>query len=325
MTIEAFGRAADGAEVSAITLAAGDLSARILTFGAILQAVHLTGTAHSLTLGSGDIADYGADGPMRYFGPVVGPVVNRIAGATAIIDGQSFQFEADPTTGNTVHSGPSGTWNRVWAIAEHGDAHVVLTLDLPDGTGGFPGNRSITARFEVAAPATLRLILTAVTDAPTPMNLANHSYWSLDGGATWEGHHLCIAADAMLPTTDAGLPTGEVRPVAGTPYDFRNGQVPGIGMPPLDHNFCLSQTRTDLRDVLWLRGRNLTLTMATTEPGLQVYDGRAARRPGKGPHEGLAFEAQFWPDAPHHVGFPSITLAPGETWRHITEWRFAPG
>ncbi|MDZ4136428.1 MAG: galactose mutarotase, partial [Paracoccaceae bacterium] len=203
------------------------------------------------------------------------------------------------------------------------DSSVTLALHLPDGAGGFPGNRLIRATFSAHAPATLRLSVTVQTDAPTLINLANHSYWNLDASPDWSGHTLRIAAQDYLPATDAFTPTGIIAPVEGTPYDFRNPTRIVASSPALDTCFCLSDRRQSLRDVLWLTGTNgTTMTVATTEPGVQVYDARGARRPGRSAYEGLAIEPQFWPDAPNHPHFPDITLAPGQPWTQISEWRF---
>jgi aldose 1-epimerase len=135
---------------------------------------------------------------------------------------------------------------------------------------------------------------------------------------------LRIAAEAVLPTDADFIPTGEILPVAGTPYDFRSAHAITPRRPALDNCFCLSRTQQPLRPVLWLTGRSgLTMEVATTEPGVQVYDGRGALRPGQGAYEGLAIETQGWPDAPNRPGFPAIRLAPGQVLRQVTEWRFS--
>jgi aldose 1-epimerase len=323
--LDDFGTCDDGRGVQAITLAAGALRVRVLTLGAILQSVRHAVVAHDLTLGSDRLADYLGD--MRFHGSIVGPVANRISGGVAVIAGTRHQF---PTTGHppvTLHGGAAGTHAKVWTLDHEGDASATLSITLPAGEGGFPGTRRITARFDVATPATLRLTLTATTDAPTLMNLANHSYWNLDGTPDWSGHHLRIMADRVLAHHPDGRVRGSVLPVGGTPHDLRRGHRLRPDAPPLDHNYCLSDARRALTDAAVLTGRSgVSLTIATTEPGLQVYDGRAARRPGRGPCEGLAFEAQFWPDAPANPHFPHIVLHPGDNWQQITEWRItAPG
>lgn len=316
-----FGTTARGEAVEAVPLAAGRLSACVLTCGAILKSVRLDGVAHDLTLGSDRLADY--EDAMRYHGAVVGPVANRLRGAKAVIGGRLHAFEANEG-GNTLHSGATGVHARVWTLDDAGPSHAALSLDLPDGLGGFPGQRRLTARFEALPPATLRLTLAAATDAPTLMNLANHCYWTLDGTDDVTGHRLRIAADRYLTTRPDGTPRGAIRPVGGTPMDFRRAQRLAPGAPPLDTCFCLGDRREPLREVLWLEGRSgVTLTLATTEPGVQVYDARDACRPGRGPYEGLALEPQYWPDAPANPGFPSILLDPGQDWTQVTEWRFA--
>lgn len=311
--LETFGTTAAGEAVQAVTLAAGGLRVRVLSLGAIVQSVRLSGVAHDLTVGSGDLAAY--EGPLRYHGAVVGPVANRISGAAARIGGRLHRFE-DTGGGVTLHGGRTGVHARLWRIAEAGPAQAVLELDLPDGDGGFPGNRRLTAAFTVAAPAVLRLRLAATTDAPTLMNLANHSYWNLDGTPTWEGHRLSVAADRVLVHHPDGRVAGGPVAVEGGPLDLRAGAVLRPGAPALDHNFCLAPAPRPLAPAADLRGRSgVRLQLATTAPGLQVYDGR----PG---HAGLALEPQCWPDAPAHPGFPPISLDPGQVWEQVSEWRF---
>lgn len=320
--IAPFGRTAAGQSVQKITLGAGRLKATILTYGSVLQSVRLEGVAHDLTLGSDKLADY--EGPMCYHGALVGPVANRIAGARAVADGKTLTFAPNQDGKHLLHSGAVGTHARIWRLAEVTDTACTLTLSLPDGEGGFSGNRRISARWSVERPATLRLEVTATTDAPTPVNFANHSYWNLDGTETWAGHRLKIAADAVTAVDADLIPTGELTPLKGHPLDMRLGRTISPGVPPMDTNWCLGRGRETLRDVLWLTGaRGVAMTIATTEPGIQVYDGRGTVRPDRGGlYEGLAIEPQFWPDAPSQPSFPQITLRPGETYSQLSEWRF---
>ena len=315
-----FGTTTSGAAVHAVTIAAGDLTARILTLGCTLQSVHLNGTAHSLTLGSDSLADYDAE--MLYFGAIVGPVANRITAAKTTLNGQPRSFPANEN-GNLLHGGKIGTHRKIWTIANASPDSVTLTLALANGEDGFPGSRQITAHFQITPPATLRLTLSATTDAPTLMNLANHSYWNLDGTPTWAGHSLQIAADHTLPVDAALLPTGAIADVTGTAFDFHTLRPLVAGAPPLDTNFCLSEAKTALRPVATLQGASgLTMTLATTEPGLQIYDAQRTARPGRSPYEGLAIEAQGWPDAPNHANFPSVQISEDAPYHQTTEWRF---
>lgn len=319
--VSGFGVTAGGEAVSRVVLRGGGLTVALLTRGAVLQGVWLDGVDRNLTLGSEVLADY--EGKMRHHGSLVGPVVNRIAEAGAVVGGVRRSFEANWQGQHTLHSGAAGTQFKVWALGAVTEASAEMTVHLPDGEGGFPGNRQITARFEVADSA-LNLTVTATTDAETPINFANHSYWNLDGTETWAGHHLRIAADRVLAVTEALIPTGEVPAVAGTPLDLRAGRVIAPGDPVMDTAFCLSDAPQPLSEVLWLTGASgLRLTLATTEASVQVYDGRAAVRPGREVYEGLAIEAQGWPDALSQPGFPQVTLQPGALYRQHTRFSFS--
>lgn len=319
--ITSFGTTTAGREVHRITLTLGGLSASVITKGATLQSVRLEGVAHDLTLGSDNLADY--EGKMRHHGSLVAPVVNRFTDGKAVIGGKPYEFEKNQGGIHTLHCGAAGTQHKVWDIVSSSESAVTLGLDLPDGEGNFPGNRRVEARFSIHPGHVLRMEVTATTDALTLFNAANHSYWNMDGSENWAGHSLQIAANTYLPTTETFAPTGEIAEVAGTQMDFRRGRKIAQADTVLDNSFCLSGGRQALRDVLWLTGTSgLAMTIATTEAGIQVYDGRAAIRPGRAAYEGLAIEAQNWPDAPNHAGFPSIELKPGETYAQVTEWRF---
>ncbi|WP_367119347.1 aldose epimerase family protein [Yoonia sp.] len=298
-----------------ISLQAGDLTVRLLSHGARVQDVRLAGVDHSLTVGSNELADY--EGAMHYHGAIVGPIANRIGNARVRLDGMMYELERNEDGARHLHSGAQGTHAQVWQVTDRTDSSVTMALDLPDGQAGLPGNRRIIAHFAITAPATLTLAITGTTDATTLMNFANHSYWNMDGSANWHGHTLRIAADRYLPIDAATCPTGEIADVTDTRMDFRAGPVLGADTPPLDHNFCLSDGPEPLRDVLWLTGQSgVAMTMATTAPGMQIFDGRPD-------HGALAIEAQHWPDAPNIPDFPSIKVQAGATYRQITSWTFA--
>ncbi len=323
--VEHFGQMADGRGVQRITIRAGGraggLSASVLTLGAVLQDLRLVGVEHGLTLGSDRLADYLGD--MRYHGALIGPVANRLTGARAVVAGVPCRFEANQDGGHTLHSGQAGSHLALWDVLEVGASEVLLGLLMPDGAGGFPGNRRLTARFTAFAPGGLRLAIGCVTDVPTIFNATNHSYWNLDGSPGFAGHRLQIAADAYLPVNAACVPSGEIRDVAGSMFDFRKARPVSPQNPPLDNCFCLSRAQVALREVLVLQGLSgVRMAVSTTEPGVQIYDGRAAVRPGRQPYEGIAVETQGWPDAPNQPGFPPIDLTPGRPVTQVTEWRF---
>ena len=323
--IRPFGTTPTGEAIDAIRLQSGELTAVVLTLGAILQDLRLAGAPYSLTLGSDVAAAYA--GPMAYCGAIVGPVANRIGGARATIGGREYRFAANEGP-NLLHSGATGTHARVWSVTEATASAVTLCLTLPDGLGGFPGHREITAVYALSGSA-LTLTLSATTDAPTLMNLASHGYWTMDGHADIRGQRLRVAADRYLPVDAALLPTGEARLVAGA-FDLRAGRSLDL-TEGFDHNFCLADGPRPLSFAADLTGQSgLRMTLATTEPGLQVYDGRGlntapfvghAGQP-YGPSAGLALEPQRWPDAAAHPGFPPITLDPGQVYRQVTRFSF---
>lgn len=316
-----FGTSSTGDAVEKITLTAGDLTVSVLTWGAIVQDVRLAGVAHSLTLGSDLISDY--EGDLRHHGSLIGPVVNRISNARIKIDGMMYELERNQDNQVHLHSGAQATHRRNWTLADHSDTHVTLTCTLRDGECGLPGNRVITVTYRISAPATLSMEVTGTTDATTAMSFANHSYWNLDGSDTWDGHSLMVQADRYLPGTPQCFPTGEIASVTDTPMDLQVLREIRVLEDGFDNNFCLSDQAVPLRDVLVLKGASgVALTLATTAPGLQVYDNRDGARPGRKPFEGLALEAQFWPDAPNNPTFPSIILTPDQTYTQTTSWSF---
>ncbi|MDG1867221.1 MAG: galactose mutarotase [Yoonia sp.] len=301
-----------------VTISAGDLTVTVLTWGAAVRAVHLRDVAHNLTCTPDDPADYLTDCP--YHGTLIGPIANRISNARVKIGGMMHELERNQDGLIHLHSGKGGTHLQDWSIIDQSAETVTLALRLPDGMCGLPGNRMIHAAYRVTAPATLTLTIDGTTDDPTIMNFANHSYWNLDGGTTWDSHILQIDADSYLPINADGTPTGDVVPVDDTAFDFRaGGRALSTQTDVFDNNLCLSKVRMAQRDVATLTGRNgLRMTMATTEPGLQIYDGRDVPNP----RHGIAIEAQGWPDAPNHRGFPSIKVTPDAPYQQTTSWKF---
>ncbi|MGR3468103.1 MAG: aldose epimerase family protein [Shimia sp.] len=323
-----FGTTSAGEPVERIELGTGPLRCAVLSYGAVLQDVRLKGVPDGLTLGSPDLAAY--EGPLESAGALMGPVVNRIRSAQAEIAGRTYRFEANFEGRHTLHSGAAGTHRKVWRVWERDRDHLRLALSLPDGEGGFPGQREITVDYSVQN-ATLRMEITATTDAPTILNLANHSYWRLGPGPTFAGHRLHVVADSYLEPDAELMPTGRRLPVAGTAYDARERlMLAGEDTQFFDLNYCLAEEPQPLRPVATLTGEWAKLELATTAPGLQVYDmgtvdsgGFATTWGGPvGHYAGLALEAQHWPGATTHAQFPSIEVHPGEIWRQTTEWRF---
>lgn len=329
MTVTKFGTTESGQIVHRISLSAGDLTVSFLTLGAILQDVRFAGADHSLTLGSENLGAY--EGPMKYYGAIVGPVANRIAKAQVMLENRLVSFTANENGITTVHGGPTGTHAQIWTLISHGHSFAEFRLQLRDAEGGFPGNRVLKTRYDLASPASLTMTLTGTTDRTTFMNLANHSYWNLDGGADTTGHRLQVLADHCLPTDEHAIPT-RIMPVAGTEFDFRSARPIGAGQPhPIDHNLCLARMKSSLRHVATLWGKSgICLSLDTTETGLQIYDARKTNTApfsgfhGQpyGPLAGIALEPQGWPDAPNRPDFPPVILKPSDTYKQTTRWRF---
>ena len=263
-----FGTTPDGDAVELIRLTGGGTVAQVLTWGATLQDLRVAGVGHSLVLGSEEFAAY--LGPLRYAGAVVGPVANRIAGGTAVLDGQRYEFERNENGVTTLHGGHIGTDARLWSVQEVSESACTLTLHLPDGEGGFPGNRDLTATYALDDDGALMITLTATTDAPTWINLASHGYWTVAGRDGLGDQMLQIGATRYLPVDDRLIPDAPA-PVAGTRYDFRKARpVVREGDVLLDHNFCL-----DGAPAVTLTGNGVRLTVTTDAPGLQVYEAEA--------------------------------------------------
>ncbi len=324
--IQRFDTLPDGQEVLAVDLAGPRLRARVITLGATVQDLRLAGVPHPLVLSLPDALSY--LGPGLYVGAIVGRFANRIGNARFDLDGVTHQVDRNFRGRHLLHGGSEGTHCQLWQIEAFDATRITLTLTLPDGHMGFSGAIHIRAVIAIPADA-LEVELTATADAPTPCNLAHHGYFDLDGLGDIRDHSLRIAADHYLPVDTDLIPTGQIAAVTGTPFDFR--QPRRIGGSGYDHNFCLSPERQAVREVAILQGRNgLDMTIETTEPGLQLYDGalfnglRGADGRIHGPYAGVALEAQGWPDAMNHPQFPDAILRPGSEYRSFTAYRFGP-
>jgi aldose 1-epimerase len=333
---DVFGTTGDGQPVRRVVLHAGGLTATIITYGAIIQDLRLDGHDAPLVLGYDSLAEYVRQA--NYMGSVVGRHANRIRDGRFLIGGERYQIDAAHPQAHGLHGGSEGYASRNWTMVETGPDFVTLALTDPDGTMGFPGTVEVTCTYRLRAPGTLGVELSATTDRATLVNLAQHSYFNLDDGGATEtfSHRMAIKADAYLPVDEALIPTGEVRPVAGTDWDFRSARPIGAaasGEPErYDHNFCLAAARGPLRQAVWLQGAHSGVEMElwTTEPGVQFYAGHfiAPGHRGLGgityrPFGGICLEPQVWPDSPNKPYFPQAVLSPGETYRQLTEFRFS--
>lgn len=331
--ISEFGVLPSGETVQEITLKKGPLEASVLTFGAIIRDLKVDG--QSVVLGFEDLESYLDHSP--YFGAVAGRCANRIAGARMTIDGEDHALDVNERGRHQLHGGSVGFSRRIWQVEQSDKASVLLKLVSEDGDMGYPGRVEVLLRYTLTGAGALRLKITATTDKATPVNLTQHSYFNLDGSDTILDHTLEIAADRYLPVDEDLIPTGEVRKVAWTPYDFQDGRKlrrrPGEETVVFDHNFCLSDApreNVEFAAALEDAAGERRMEVWTTEPGLQLFDagGIDVAVPGLqgkryGPHAGLCLEAQRWPDSVNKDGFTSVLLRPSETYSHVTEFRFS--
>ncbi|MER5845747.1 aldose epimerase family protein [Streptomyces sp. NPDC002012] len=319
---EEFGTLADGAVVHRWTLERDGTRVRVLTYGGIVQSVEVPGrdgVRADVALALPDLAGYETySGP--YFGALVGRYANRIGGACFELDGQTHRVTRNEGR-NHVHGGARGFDKRVWQAREVADG-VRLSLVSEGGEEGFPGRLAVSATYTLDEGGALRIAYRATTDAPTVLNLTNHTYWNLAGGDSGSalGQVLRIAAGQITPADAESLPTGEFLPVDGTRFDFREPKPVGAGY---DHNFVLDGVRSGPAAELYDAVSGRVLTVTTTEPGMQLYtadhfDGRPF-----GPCAGIALETQHFPDSPNRPEFPSTVLRPGEEYVSTTVYGFA--
>jgi aldose 1-epimerase len=336
VSVERFGRA-DHANVLEVTLrTSAGAEARVLTWGAVLRdlRVPVGGALQGVVLGLDRIENYVAHSP--YFGAIVGRYANRIGGAAFRLGGETYRLA--PNEGrNQLHGGWRGFSKRLWTLLDHGLAHAVLALASPDGDMGYPGRLLATCTYTLLEPATLRIALEATADRPTPVNLTTHSYYNLDGSIDVCAHHLWVAADFITPTDPDLIPTGEIRAVDGTLYDFTTLRPIGAAQllrcrTSYDINYVLRGEGGGLAHAATVasRANGLEMELWTTEPGLQFYDGHKLAIPvlglggaTYGPRSGLCLEPQRFPDGPNRRHFPPCILEPGQVSRQVSELRFS--
>jgi aldose 1-epimerase len=345
MSVEilSFGETGSGAARLFVLANTNGLTASITDYGATLvdlQAPDRDGRFADVTAGFDNVTGYqGRENP--YFGATIGRVANRIADASFTLAGKTYLLAANNGP-HHLHGGASRSLDKVlWEVVRKGaDPAIGFTYRSPDGEEGYPGNLEVAVAYTLTEANELRLDYWAAADRATPVNLTNHAYWNLaghDAGSILD-HELTLWAHRYTPTDELLIPTGEIAPVEGTPFDFTRprrigDQIAEVEKPAggYDHNFVLDDGEGEgLKLAARLReprsGR--TLEVHTTEPGLQLYSGNfLSSERGKGgvryQHHGLlCLEAQHFPDALHHPNFPSIVRLPGEIYRQTTVYRF---
>lgn len=349
--VEPFGALPDGRAVSLYTLtSAGAIEVRVIDYGGIILSLRVPdrrGDLADITLGYDDL-----DGYMRatpYFGAIIGRYGNRIAGGAFTLDGTTYEL-ARNNGPNHLHGGDVGFDKVLWEaepFSREGARGVVFRYLSADGEEGYPGELSSTVTYTLGDDGTLSFDYEATTTAATPVNLTQHTYFNLAGHDAGDvlGHELTLFASRITPVDATLIPTGELRPVQGTPFDFRSPATIGARIDDddeqlrlgggYDHNFVLDRDSVvDGEPVLaaevYEPASGRVMTVRTTEPGLQLYtgnflDGSITGKGGVvyGHRHGFCLETQHYPDSPNQPGFPSTILRPGDTYRSRTVYAFS--
>ena len=340
VTNQPFGKMPDGTPVEIYTLSDGAYEARIATYGGIvvsLKAPDRSGKPADVVLGFDDLDGYVANsnGPSgAFFGAIIGRYANRIAHGSFTVDGRKYSLPLNNGE-NTLHGGPHGFNNVVWKAKPVANG-VELTYLSKDGEAGFPGNLTAVVRYTLVR-GDLRIEYSATTDQDTVVNLTNHSYFNLAGQGDILNHQLTLHASRFTPV-DAGLiPTGELKPVASTPFDFRKAAAVGARINAddeqlhrgrgYDHNWVLDGGDGKLSEAaeVYDPGSGRVLKVLTDQPGIQFYtgnflDGSIKGKGGKADevHSALCLETQHFPDSPNHPDFPTTELKPGKHYHTVT-------
>lgn len=325
------------------------LEIRITNYGGIVTALLVPdreGRFDDIVLGFDTVDSY--FGPHPYFGGIIGRYANRIARGRFPLEGREHVLACNDGV-NHLHGGSRGFDRKFWSaepLSRRGSA-LVLRRTSEDGEEGYPGRLECEITYALTEANEVRIEYAASTDRPTLLNLTHHSYFNLAGrpGSDVLGHQLRVDADTFLPVDEGLIPTGEMRPVTGTPFDFRQSRLIGERIAETDaqlargkgydHNFCLNRrgedrTRPAFAARLFEPSSGRVMEILTTEPGLQVYaggalDGSIVGKGGRryGRHAGLCLETQRFPDSPNHPAFPSARLDPGAPYRSVTIYRFS--
>lgn len=350
ITTSPFGQLPDGRPATLYTLTnPNGVVIKITDFGGVITEIHVPdrdGNFADIALGFDTLQPYTADSP--YFGALVGRYGNRISQGRFELDGKTVQLPINSGEQH-LHGGTAGFDRRLWTALpfQEGDS-VGLTLMYrsPDGEEGYPGNLDVTVVYELTAGNELVLAFDAVTDKATPINLTQHAYFNLAGKGDILGHELTIAADAITPVDVKLIPTGEFKPVEGTPFDFRQPRTIGELIEAddeqlrfgqgYDHNFVLNRPQSgSTRRATVLAARvhepvsGRVLELYTEEPGVQFYSGNFldGTLNGKGQsyafRSGFCLEPQHFPDSPNQPNFPSTILRPGAEYATVSRFKFS--
>jgi aldose 1-epimerase len=337
-----FGKLPDGTAIDIYTLSnAKGMEARIMTYGATvvsLTAPDKAGKYADIVQGMDSVDGYVKGVP--YFGATIGRYGNRIGHAQFTLEGQTYHTPKNDGD-NTLHGGVQGFDKHVWTARDTGSG-LEFTYVSKDGEEGFPGTLTSKVLFTVTPENELRIEYTATTDKPTVVNLTNHTYFNLAGQGEGDilDHQVTIPADRFTPVDKGLIPTGELKPVAGTPFDFTKSTAIGARIEQkdeqlvfgkgYDHNWVLNGSGMKKAAEVYEPKTGRVMEVMTEEPGLQFYtgnflDGTIKGKGGKvyGHRAAFCMETQHYPDSPNKPSFPSTELKPGETYHTVTTYRFS--
>lgn len=336
---QVFGHTKEGLPVTLFTISASDgSSVSVMDYGAAIVSMRFPGRSGHLQdccLGYRDFLNY--EKGRGCLGATCGPVCNRISGASFTLNGKKYTLEANEGE-NQLHSASCGFDHKIFTLESLTENSITLHHSFPDMEGGFPGNLSVKVTYTLSDSHELLLSYLAQTDADTPVNLTNHTYFRLSDEEDILDHTLQIHASRITQAGEGNIPTGRLLPVDGTVFDFTSPkriqddikkEEPSLLMfSGYDHNFCIDGEGFRQLALLASEKSGICMSICSDLPGLQVYTGNFLDPlPGLDgrtiiPHSGIAMEPQFWPDALHHENFPSIILRKGEIWKHSISYRF---
>jgi len=334
------------AAVGVYTLKAGDVCLTVTNYGARVMSLTTPdkeGVSENIVVGHKTVQEYITPPGERFLGACVGPVANRIGGASFEVDGVEYHTPMNDNGHNTLHGGFKGVDHLVWDVVAVCDTAIVLHLLHPDGLEGYPGNLDMTMTYALNRDNEFTVTYLATTDKATPVNFSHHPFFCLrgEGNGSVEDYWMQINASHYIPIDAESIPTGEIAAVEGTPFDFREPHLIGerIGEENeqlrnargYDHNWCIDKT-TDAVEFLcrvWDPVSGRYVEVLSDQPGIQFYSGNffdgsenGSNGQPLGFRSSLALEAQKWPDAVHHPSFPSVILRPGEQYSQICIYRF---
>jgi len=337
----------DGKPVSLYTLKAGDIILQTTNYGAHVVGLWTpdrNGKLGDVAVGRASLDEYVNFEGERFLGPVVGPVANRIGKGQFTVDGVPCQVPLN-NNGNTLHGGNIGLDLLVWDVVSASDTSITFSIVHPDGLEGWPGNLSVEMTYALKDDNSFEISYKATTDAATPVNMSNHTFFNLSGDCskTVNGYELQIFASNTTPVDSLLIPTGEIASVIGTPLDFTQPHTIGERVDAdcewlrngngYDHNWILDRktgSDVELAATVFDPESGRVLEVLTDQPGLQFYggnffDGKISDKHGNAINyrSALALETQKWPDGINHDNFPETLLRPGEVYTHTCIYRFS--